>query len=303
VIVCGTDFGERAARAAEIAAGIAVLRKEKLFLAHALQLPAVVYFAGDPVFVSAPELFKPDRAAMEKDAEGLLASEAKGLSERTGAEVVPRLSIGPPDRVLLEVATDVKATLVVTGAQSRSGPARWVLGSTADRVARRSSSPVLVVRDESDGLLAWTKRKRPLRVGVGVNFEGSFPPVAALVQQLLAAGACELHWLHAFSFPAGSYYLREPVQPAMVEARAQLEPRTRKAMETLIREAKLPAGTLYLEEGKPATALTRLAEDEKLDLLVVGTHGRKGLERALLGSVALGVLHGAHCPVAVAPCL
>lgn len=49
--------------------------------------------------------------------------------------------------------------------------------------------------------------------------------------------------------------------------------------------------------GAPAAAVARAAEDKKADLLVIGTHGHHGWRRALLGSVAEGVLHDAKCPV------
>jgi nucleotide-binding universal stress UspA family protein len=52
--------------------------------------------------------------------------------------------------------------------------------------------------------------------------------------------------------------------------------------------------------GPPAAEVTRLAADEKVDLVVVGTHGRKGLERAVLGSVAEAIVRHAPCPVLVA---
>ena len=52
-----------------------------------------------------------------------------------------------------------------------------------------------------------------------------------------------------------------------------------------------------LEEGDPASHIVRLAEDTGSDLIVMGTHGRTGLRRWLLGSVAEQVMRRAHCPV------
>ncbi|MCA9596068.1 MAG: universal stress protein [Myxococcales bacterium] len=51
--------------------------------------------------------------------------------------------------------------------------------------------------------------------------------------------------------------------------------------------------------GKPADAILELAREVEADLIVVGTHGKRGLERLLVGSVAEEVLKGAHCPVLV----
>ena len=62
--------------------------------------------------------------------------------------------------------------------------------------------------------------------------------------------------------------------------------------------AKLAVSTdhLWLEMGSPATEIIRVAEENKVDLIVVGSHGRHGLA-LLLGSTANGVLHHAHCDV------
>jgi nucleotide-binding universal stress UspA family protein len=50
-------------------------------------------------------------------------------------------------------------------------------------------------------------------------------------------------------------------------------------------------------EGDPVTEILAAAEGSECDLIVLGTHGRRGLRRALLGSVAEGVLRSARCPV------
>jgi nucleotide-binding universal stress UspA family protein len=53
----------------------------------------------------------------------------------------------------------------------------------------------------------------------------------------------------------------------------------------------------YLITGDPATAIVRFAEDEDIDIIVMGTHGRTGLSRLLMGSVAESVVGRAKCPV------
>jgi nucleotide-binding universal stress UspA family protein len=54
-----------------------------------------------------------------------------------------------------------------------------------------------------------------------------------------------------------------------------------------------------LLEGDPADAIIGLAADSRIDIIVMGTHGRTGLDRILMGSVAERVLRGAHCSVLV----
>jgi len=52
-----------------------------------------------------------------------------------------------------------------------------------------------------------------------------------------------------------------------------------------------------LIQGAPADAIVRVADEESVDLIVMGTHGRTGITRVLMGSVAEDVVRHAHCPV------
>ncbi len=72
----------------------------------------------------------------------------------------------------------------------------------------------------------------------------------------------------------------------------------RKELTAIIGELGAPVSiTQRLEVGEPATATLRVAETGGFDLIVMGSHGRRGLPRLLLGSVAQKVIARAHCPV------
>ena len=62
----------------------------------------------------------------------------------------------------------------------------------------------------------------------------------------------------------------------------------------------LPASTLeFVQTGAPAATIVRAAKEWPADLIVIASHGRTGVRRALLGSVAEGVMRNAPCPVLV----
>jgi nucleotide-binding universal stress UspA family protein len=72
----------------------------------------------------------------------------------------------------------------------------------------------------------------------------------------------------------------------------------RKELDALIAPIQAPQPiTLRLEVGEAATAVIRVAETGGFDMIVMGTHGRRGLPRLLLGSVAQKIIARAHCPV------
>lgn len=85
------------------------------------------------------------------------------------------------------------------------------------------------------------------------------------------------------------------------EAVREMEEEGREALEDMgkLAEAAGVAFTPLLANGNPKSAILEVAREQKADLIVVGSHGQSGLERALLGSVSDYVLHHAHCSVTV----
>lgn len=92
-----------------------------------------------------------------------------------------------------------------------------------------------------------------------------------------------------------------PTEAIWESMRSLLEEEGRKALGAVEQTAK-ELGVeceLLLKEGAPAEDITRVAKDEKIELIIMGTAGRKGLDRFLLGSVAEKVMRAAPCPVMV----
>ena len=86
------------------------------------------------------------------------------------------------------------------------------------------------------------------------------------------------------------------------EAAKQLQAHTKEQLDQYISSSGKVAFkrcVVHAAQGRPAEQITQLAAELDADLIVVGTHGRKGISRLLLGSVAEGVLRLAHCPVLV----
>lgn len=80
-----------------------------------------------------------------------------------------------------------------------------------------------------------------------------------------------------------------PIQKALMD-------RATKQMNAILARAGVPGAKIRVENGSPKHEIVRVAEDEKVDLIVIGSHGRHGLQ-LLLGSTANGVLHSAKCDV------
>jgi nucleotide-binding universal stress UspA family protein len=222
----------------------------------------------------------------------LLQSRLAGLARAhsTTDRVECVVLAGMAAEVLAGYARVVGAGLLVLAPTRRAGAAGAVLGTTASRVLRTSSAPVLVLREGLAGRAAG-------RVLLPTDLSEHSARALPLAWELAAALAAP----------------REPVLlPLFVEVpevdtdaptvvAAQIE---RAETELGAFLASIPAvadaeGTVRM--GSPAHEILAVARQWDADLVVLGTHGRRGLPRFFLGSVAETVLRKAPCSALVIP--
>ncbi len=116
---------------------------------------------------------------------------------------------------------------------------------------------------------------------------------------LAARLGAELHLVHILSeiIPAGPDPLLMPVMPP--EYYEENEERARETLSRLLDPAWGDPRSLVMAVrwGSPVEAIVAYAEDLRIDLLVIATHGRTGLSHVLLGSVAERIVRESPCPV------
>jgi len=136
----------------------------------------------------------------------------------------------------------------------------------------------------------------PRNIVVPIDLDDSAAQVLAYAVALAAKLDAKLHVLHVVPWP-----LLGAEIPIAVTDTAMDEIMARKAQsfDDLIaaRTAKLPLGSAKLKTGDARTAILTAAEELRADLIVMGTHGRRGVSRLVLGSVAESVARTAPCPV------
>lgn len=268
---------------AVVAAGLAIARA----LGHA----AILAHAESPVplLLGAPGGgFVPDPAHFQAQSEELRAALAGQAARAAGAEVRPACEVasGPPDLVLAECAARHDAELVVVGA-----PRHPEFGTTADRLLRRIDLPVLVVRRP--------ERLPPARVLAAVD-------LSEPAERALASG---VRILERMSGGPRSIELLFALHPQELESSIHFRPERLKAfacdeLDRLARRAAPHAAQSFercLRVGDARDAILEEAARHPTDLILLGTHGRSGLERWILGSVAATVLRRADTNVLIVP--
>jgi len=289
-IVCGTDFSTTATEAVDIAAALARRLETKLLLVHVDQLHRSL--VSDPIIV--------ESAALQTRYE--LDREAQRLRD-LGTDVEERVVGGSAFDQLVTAATNTKARLIVIGAVGHGLGRRLLVGSVAERTAESSPIPTLVVRP-GGRLGSWVRGENGLKVLVGYDFSAASDAALAWVNESRMIGKLETTVLYTNWPPDEARRLGYegplPLEANPEKIQKSLERDLKKRIAKLLPKQKV---TAIVEPGwgTPEGYLFEMASRQKIDLIVVGTHQRKGLGRVLLGSVSRAVLHHAKMSVAVVP--
>lgn len=218
-------------------------------------------------------------------AEQLVAEGVSWLEDADAAAIGENRSGSPPE-VILEYAAEIDADLIVIGTHARRGVERLVLGSVTESVVRDAEIPVLVVSPRSDSELTYPYQR------IVVGLDGSERSMAALEHAVeLASPRVTVHLLSVVDVTP--IEIAEPV-------RTQFEAAARTIVsdgEDVARAAGVEHVETEVPVGAPADQIRSYADDVDADLVAVGTHGRRGVDRLLLGSVAERVLRTASVPV------
>ncbi|MCS6856666.1 MAG: universal stress protein [Sandaracinaceae bacterium] len=137
-IVCAIDFSEPSERALAHAIELAKVIGAKVLAVHAWQLP--VYAVPDGLAVFGPELVSEITTGLHRQLD-----ETVMRYRGHGVEVEGRLVSGSPVEAILELAESVDAQYLVIGTHGRTGVARLLIGSVAERFVRLSTIPVVVI--------------------------------------------------------------------------------------------------------------------------------------------------------------
>jgi len=139
------------------------------------------------------------------------------------------------------------------------------------------------------------------RILVPTDFSEHSERAAVYAVELAKRYGAEIHCIHVSDIPAdllatSTYYMTGPSEQFVEQVREEGQ----KGLETFVSKnfAGLEVKAVFLQ-GRPFVEIIRYARDEKIDLVVIATHGRSGLKHALFGSVAEKVVRKAPCPVLV----
>jgi nucleotide-binding universal stress UspA family protein len=213
----------------------------------------------------------------------------------TGATIEREVLLGRPSAAIADQAIETRADLIVVGSRGQ-GPFRtMLLGSVSAEVVDHAPCPVLVARG--------TELTRILLAHDGSDLARtaedllvSVPALAALPVEVLSVVRTHERDSEALS-PATVDRSLDAYTTAVDVSRRHHEEVASAAAERLGQHGR--TATWGIRSGDPARAIVDEAGAKGADLVALGTHGRTGLDRLVMGSVARNVLTHAHCSVLI----
>jgi nucleotide-binding universal stress UspA family protein len=277
-IVTATDLSAPSRHAASRAAMLAKAADAALTLVHTV--------GGSALDDLRRWLGSSDQAAgvIEADARQRLDALASELSRRHALDVQVHLAVGHPVEQITRYADAVDAGLLVTGTRGAGFFRGVVVGSTAERVAKRSSRPVLMVRQ--------LPHEPYRRVLVPVDFSDWSRASIDLARRIAPQAALVL--MHALDLPyEGKMRLAGVADDVVTRYRDAARREAHEQLTRLATEAGLAADQVRLSTPSGADPWMLIVQEEQeqdCDLVVIGRQGRHALDDLLLGSTTRMVI-------------
>ena len=211
------------------------------------------------------------------------------------------IEIANPTEAILRHAAAERQTLIAIATHGLSGIRGWTMGSVAYKVVHATRNPVLLIRPTEEGDPAVAVKLGTVLVpldGSGLA-ERILPHVIALAKQL----SLEVTLIRAYTSPPDDYIVGDGLYlEALARGRAALKEEIDNYLTGKtehIRAAGLSQVSPIAIEGEAAGEIIDCARNTQNGLIAMSTHGRSGLGRWLMGSVAEKVVQYSHNPVLV----
>jgi nucleotide-binding universal stress UspA family protein len=215
-----------------------------------------------------------------------------------GVEVDYAVGVGPIAEEINTMACEVGVDLVVMSTHGCADADHKLIGSVANKIVRLVNKPVLLVRPASNGNGKAPQLKKLLLALDGSEFAERMLPYA---KALATRFDSEILLLSVPEVPETWKYgaMAEAVEGLRAEAEAEIC-QYLESIATAFREEGLKVRAMVTGSG-PARTIVAVSESEAVDLIMLATHGRGGLDRLFMGSVADRVVQQTRRPVFLVP--
>lgn len=291
-ILVPTDFSEYSQDALRYAAALAKISGAAIECVHVIDLTFLSANGPSGVYSSATDIegtMKSLRTRSQKELDFFVRKE-----HVQGIDVKGHLREGIAADEIVKLAAEIHADLIVIPTHGRTGLDKLVFGSTCERVIRTASTPVLVLK--ASARVAVGNDLGLKRILCPIDFsafsESSLPVARGFAKQFGATLVLAHIVDNRFDYPEWSPEIAQNNSAALLKAAKEHVERVAENMPEIKTE-------VHVSVGVPSRTLVDLTADGKADLVIMPTHGRKGIAHMLLGSVTERVARGSQCPVLI----
>lgn len=195
---------------------------------------------------------------------------------------------------ILEYAKNNDIDLIILGTHGRRNLEHLILGSVAEEVVQFAHCPVLTIREQKHP----KKIEELENILIPIDFSKNAEQTLTYALEIATRYQTKLKCLHVVEQTVHpSFYIMGA--NSIFDLMPDIKSKSVEAMKKLIRNSQKHNINVeyYVEEGNPAHEVVKFAETNKIDLIVLSTHGLTGLEHFLIGSVAEKIIRRAPCPV------
>lgn len=271
-ILVPLDFSSESRNALQVAIQIAQRTDATISLLHVLEIPSASYSMVGDVYAGSVALDNVYTSHIQESAESQLTSVVQWI-EKQGVEVNSNIVHGSVFREIEQRARQDKVDLIVMGSKGASGWQEVLIGSNAEKVIRQSKIPVLIIKKPLD-----LDDIRNILLAVGDDTDRSVD--AAKAMQLLTGATCHLL----------KVYRRTTLDKTLEQTEKDLQEFAEK---TGFRDYTTNVVfAQWVEEG-----ILDFVTNHSIDMIIIGTHGYKGINHFLLGSHAEDIANHSELPV------
>jgi len=309
------DGSARAERSIPVAAHIARATNGTVVLVQIATLPFMYSpYLGSATY--ADEAIEADLSLVKRYLNSLANSEPLA-----GIKTTTKAILGSAAPEILSTAKSYNIDLIVMTSQGRTGMKRWMLGSIAQKIARYSTMPVLVLHEKGPMPTGPHLDARPLRALVPLDgsslAKAAIEPAAQLVAALASPGEGSLHLMRVVKPPTSQELSLASDQGAgdsleenkLHRAKTYLNSITDQLRDSPLAKLNLSITWSVAVAQDVAHAIIHMAENGedaegagafgRCDLIAIATHGRGGLQHWALGSIAERVLGATKLPILI----
>ena len=240
----------------------------------------------------------------KREGERVVTAGAEKLS-RLGHTALPEVIIGFPRRAVSEYAKEWHADLIMVGSHGHSAIGRFLLGSVAQGILRTAHCSVEIVRPGTGGPASSHPMKILLAtdgsdcsVGAAHSLAECPWPVGTVIK-VLSVEELMVFENQMTASSLSSVYPASLIEELMQDANDRAGSAVEMARGILLRAGMNAVSDPSVPIGEPRGVILDTAKSWQADMIILGSHGRRGLDRLLMGSVSEAVAIHAHCSVEV----